>query len=46
MKMLQERVDRMDNDKELYYLVGYENKNKNYQFLIVNRNEEDKQLKI
>lgn len=46
MKLVQERVDRMDKDKELYYLVGYTNDNKGYNFKIVKKNEEDKVLTI
>ena len=46
MKLVQERVDRMDNNKELYYLVDYTFKNKEYKFKIIKQGEENKALHI
>lgn len=44
--MVQERVDRMDNDKELYYLIDYQKDNKTYNFKIIKKTDEEKVLKI
>lgn len=46
MKMLHERIGRMDNDKELYYLINFKEEKNSYYFEIVKKDEEDKQLKI
>lgn len=46
MKMVQERVERMDKDKELYYLIGFERKDHRLEFTIIKKEDEEKALKI
>lgn len=40
MTMLQERIDRMDKDKELYYLTDFEKDHNGYIFKIVKKDSE------
>lgn len=44
--MVQERVDRMDDSKELYYLIDYQKVKKTYTFKIIKKAEEEKVIKI
>ena len=44
--MVQERIDRMDRDKELYYMLGYEKTDKNILIFTIMKKGDDKKLKI